>query len=159
MKFGTCIALALALVALSAFAIRNASQAQQPHETPYQDMSEKFFTFLQQDKPSDGIDYLFGTNPALGKMQDQSANLKAEFRTLRTLAGAYVSHSMLAETKVAGMFVYQHYFVAYEQQPISVRIKYYKPGATWMCYGLQFDAEIPDEIQKRVDADLAFASK
>jgi hypothetical protein len=63
------------------------------------------------------------------------------------------------ETKVAGMFVYQHYFVAYERQPFSVRIKYYKPGATWMCYGLQFDGEISDEIQKAADANFTFGAK
>jgi len=38
------------------------------------------------------------------------------------------------------MFIYQHYFVAYERQPISIRIKYYKPGGVWLCYGVQFDA-------------------
>ena len=122
-------------------------------------MSDKFFNFLQQDKPTDGVDYLFATNPALSKMQDEAANLKAQFGTVRTLMGSYVSHAKLTETKVAGMFVYQHYFVAYERQPISVRIEYYKSGENWMCYGLQFDANLTDEIKKAADANLSFESK
>jgi hypothetical protein len=122
-------------------------------------VSDKFFNLLQQDQASDGVYYLFSTNPALNKMHKESANLKEQFGALRTIAGPYVSHTILAETKVAGMFVYQHYFVAYEMQPFSVRIKYYKPGATWMCYGLQFDGDLPDEIQKGADAKLSFEAK
>jgi hypothetical protein len=122
-------------------------------------MSDKFFSLLQQDKASDGVDYLFATNPALTKMQDEAANIKGQFGTVRTLMGDYVSHTKLVETKVAGVFVYQHYFVAYERQPISVRIEYYKSGATWMCYGLQFDAKVTDEIQKAADANLSFPTK
>jgi hypothetical protein len=76
------------------------------------------------------------------------------------LLWAIMSHTTkLVETKVAGVFVYQHYFVAYERQPISVRIEYYKSGATWMCYGLQFDAKVTDEIQKAADANLSFPTK
>ena len=116
-------------------------------------------SLLQQDKPADGVDFLFATNPALGKMQNEGANLKAQFGTVRTLMGNYVSHSKLVETKVAAVFVYQHYFVAYERQPISVRIEYYKSGATWMCYGLQFDAKITDEIEKAADANFSFETK
>jgi hypothetical protein len=57
------------------------------------------------------------------------------------------------------MFVYQHYFVAYERQPISVRIKHYKPGATWLCYGVQFDAELADLIPKEADRSIPIAAK
>jgi uncharacterized membrane protein len=73
--------------------------------------------------------------------------------------GAYVSHAKLAETKVAGMFVYQHYFVAYERQPISVRIAYYKPRSTWMCYGLQFDAKLTDHIRQMTDDRITIDTK
>jgi hypothetical protein len=159
MKNGIRTALICIVIVLSTLVGHDSSQAQQAHEFSYQEMSDKFFNFLQQGKASEGVDYLFGTNPALSKMQDDAANIKAQFGTVRTLMGTYVSHTMLAETKVAGSFVYQHYFVAYERQPISVRIKYYKPGDTWMCYGLQFDANISDEIQKTADANLTFTSK
>jgi uncharacterized membrane protein len=73
--------------------------------------------------------------------------------------GQYISHTKLVETKIAGMFVYQNYFVGYERQPISVRITYYKPGATWLCYGLQFDANLTDLIQKRADDSIPIAAK
>jgi hypothetical protein len=159
MRHGRRVALVCAAIALCAFGTHFVSRAQQSHDSPYQEMSDKFFNLLQQDKAAEGVDFLFATNPALGKMQDDAANLKAQFGTVRTLMGGYVSHAKLVETKVAGMFVYQHYFVAYERQPISVRIEYYKSGATWMCYGLQFDAKITDEIQKTADANFSLETK
>jgi len=159
MRYGIRITLVCAAIALSALGTHFVSYAQQPQDSSYQEMTDKFFGLLQQDKASDGVDYLFGTNPALTKMQDEAANLKAQFGTVHTLMGRYVSHSKLVESKVAGMFVYQHYFVAYERQPISVRIEYYKSGTTWMCYGLQFDAKVTDEIQKAADANLSFQTK
>lgn len=58
---------------------------------------------------------MFATNPALKKVPDQADQLKTQFGSLRTLMGPYISHTKLVETKVAGMFVYQHYFVAYER--------------------------------------------
>jgi hypothetical protein len=159
MRYGIRIALVCAGITLTTFGTRFVSYAQQSHDSSYQEMSDKFFSLLQQDKASDGVDYLFATNPALTKMQDEAANIKGQFGTVRTLMGDYVSHTKLVETKVAGVFVYQHYFVAYERQPISVRIEYYKSGATWMCSGLQFDAKVTDEIQKAADANLSFPTK
>jgi hypothetical protein len=53
------------------------------------------------------------------------------------------------------MYVYQHYFVAYERQPVSVRIEYYKPGAEWVCYGLQFDTKLTDHVQQMSDAKIS----
>jgi hypothetical protein len=70
------------------------------------------------------------------------------------LMGNYVSHRLLVESKVADMYVYQHYFVAYERQPISIRISYYKPGKTWVCYSLQFDAKLTEAIQSATDEKL-----
>lgn len=141
-----CIAIALCILVSS-----NAAHAQQTQTSSYQAMSDKFFNMMQQGKTTEAVDYMLGTNPAMKKVPDQIDQLKAQFASLGAMAGPYISHTMLTESKVAGMYVYQHYFVAYERQPISIRIKYYKPGATWVCYGLQFDANLTDEIQKAAD--------
>src|SRR5580704_12302173 len=154
MKRGAATALICGVIAFGLFGSSYAGQAQQTQDSSYQAMSDKFFTMLQQDKGADAVDYLLRTNPAMKKVPDQVDQLKSQFSSLGTLAGAYISHSMLVETKVTDRFVYQHFFVAYERQPISVRIKYYKPGATWLCYGLQFDASLPDDIQKAADDRL-----
>jgi hypothetical protein len=130
------------------------SLAQQLSDAPYQAMSDRFFNLLQKGKGADAVDYLLGTNPAMKKVPDQIENLKTQFGSLGPLMGSYVSSTKLVETQVAGMFVYQHYFVAYERQPISVRIKYYKPGEKWLCYGVQFDAELTDLIQKEADSKI-----
>ena len=142
---------AIAVVILGS--LSNAS-AQQAQPSTYEVMSEKFFDMLQHDKSSEAIDYLFAGNPAMKKVPDKIDQLKAQFASLRTLAGPYISHSVLAESKVAGRFVYLHYFVAYERQPISVRITYYRPGATWLGQSLQFDTNVDDVIQKAADNNI-----
>jgi hypothetical protein len=142
--FFICTAITLGLLGIPC-------HAQQEEDLSYQKMSGTFFKMLQQGQGAEGIDYLLGTNPAMKKVPDKVEHLKSEFASLGTLMGPYISHTKLAETKVAGMFVYQHYFVAYERQPISIRIKYYKPGSTWLCYAVQFDAELDELIQKETD--------
>jgi len=128
--------------------------AQQTGDTAYQAMSEKFFDLVQQGKASEAVQYLIGTNPAMSKIPDQIEQLKTQFASAPPLIGNYVSHQLLIESKVAGIYVYQHYFVAYQRQPISVRISYYKPGKTWLCYGLQFDVNLTNEIQTAADAKI-----
>jgi|ERR1700690_429240 len=145
--FFTCTAITIGLLGIR-------GHAQQDEDTSFQKMSGTFFKMLQQGQGAEAVDYLLGTNPAMKKAPDKIDHVKSELASLGTRMGAYVSHTKLAETKVAGMFVYQHYFVAYERQPISVRIKYYKPGSTWFCYGVQFDAELVDLIQKQTDERL-----
>jgi len=133
-------------------------QAQQNQDS-YQAMSDKFFDMLQHDKASDAIDYMFATNPNMKKVPDQIDQLKSQFASLGSLMGPYISHSVLVETKLGGVFVYQHYLVAYERQPISIRIKYYKPHETWLCFGLQFDAKLADEIESMSDLKIPLDKK
>ena len=159
MKHRMRIALICGLIALGIVGSRDTSRAQQTQDSPYQAISDKFFDMLQQDKTSDALDYIFGTNPTTKKMPDKIDQLKAQFTSLRNMMGPYVSHTRLVETKVAGMFVYQHYFVAYERQPISIRIKYYKPGATWVCYAVQFDADLDELIRKVADDKISIDAK
>jgi hypothetical protein len=152
MKQGMWMGLVCTVV-LALFGVCSPSEAQ--HSENYQAISDRFFTMLQQGKSAEAIDYMFGTNPALKKMPEQADQLKTKFRDMEVLLGPYVSHTTLAESKVAGAFIYQHYFVAYERQPISIRLKYYKPHDTWMVYGVQFDPDLTDLIQKQTDQNLS----
>lgn len=135
-----------------------AMQAQQNQDS-YQAMSDKFFDMLQHDKTSDAIDYMFSTNPNMKKVPDQIEQLKSQFAALGPLVGPYISHSVLVETRLGGVLVYQHYLVAYERQPISIRIKYYKPHQTWRCFGLQFDANLTDKVGELSDTKIALDKK
>ena len=159
MKNRMLVFLIFGVVTLGMPGASRVSQAQKVQDSSYQALSDNFFDLLKQGKTSDAVDYLFGTNPALGKMTDDSEQLKSQFASVGTLMGAYVSHTKLIETKVAGMFVYQHYFVAYQRQPISIRIEYYKPGSTWLCYGLQFDAKLTDRIKTESDDKIPMDTK
>ena len=127
---------------------------QAPQNRDYQEIADRFFVLLEQGKSDEAIDYMFSTNVALKNMPGKSDQLKAQFGELEKQLGSYHSHVRLAETKVAGMFVYQHYFVAYDIQPISVRLKFYKPRDTWRVFGVQFDTDLPDLIQKQADQNL-----
>jgi hypothetical protein len=155
MKNLSRLVLICCVATLAGLAGHTESHAQTPQASSYQAMSDKFFDLLQKDNAQNAVDYLFTTNPELGKMTDQAEQLKAQFEALRKLAGPYVSHSVLVEKKVAGMSVYQHYFVAYQRQPISVRISYYKSGSTWQCYSLQFDAKLTEAVQRSADENLS----
>lgn len=139
-------------VVLVLFGVRAGTQA--PESRDYQAIADKFFVLLEQGKSDEGIDYLFSTNMALKNMPGKADQLKAKIDELQSKLGSYHSHVRLAETKVAGMFVYQHYFVAYDLQPISLRLKFYKPRDTWRVFGVQFDADLPDVIEKQADQNL-----
>jgi hypothetical protein len=140
------------VVALVFSGLRPEIHAQQSRD--YQVIADKFFVLLEQGKSDEAIDYMFNTNVALKNMPGKSETLKAQFADLERQLGSYHSHTKLAESKVAGMFVYQHYFVAYEIQPISVRLKFYKPRDTWRVFGVQFDTDLPELLQKETDQNL-----
>ena len=151
MKQKLC-AMILCMLVFGVSTIGSQNQPQQAQQ--YQAIADRFFSLLQQVKSAEAIDYAFGTNPRLKTMSDRVDQLKSQFQSMEQIMGPYVSSSKLAESKVAGMFVYQHYFVAYERQPISIRLKFYKPGNVWMVYAVQFDANLSDTIEKETDDHL-----
>ncbi len=142
----------IAAVVLVLFGIRAGTQA--PESRDYQAIADRFFVLLEQRKSDEAIDYMFNTNVALKNQPGKADQLKAKFAELEGTLGSYHSHTRLAEAKVAGMFVYQHYFVAYDLQPISVRLRFYKPRDTWRVVGVQFDTDLPDTIAKQADENL-----
>jgi len=123
-------------------------------DVSYQALADHFFDMLKAGKGADAVDYLMGTNPAMKKVPDQIEQLKSGFGSLGPMMGTCVSQTKLIESKVADMFVYQHYLVAFERQPISVRIQFYKPAGKWLAYSLQFDTKLPDLIEKQADNNL-----
>ena len=125
----------------------------------YQQLADHFFEILKQGKGVDAVVYLTGTNPELSKVPDQIEKLKTGFGSLGSTMGGYVSSTKLIETRVADIFIYQHYLVAYDKQPISVRMQFYKPGGKWVCYALQFDNDLTDLIQKQADSNLRFSTQ
>jgi len=139
-------------IALVFSGVRPQTQAQQSPD--YQAIADRFFVLLEHNKSDEAIDYMFNTNVALKNMPGKSETLKAQIADLERQLGSYHSHTKLAESKVAGVFVYQHYFVAYEIQPISLRLKFCKPRDTWRVFGVQFDPDLPELIQKETDQNL-----
>lgn len=152
MKIKPSMFVVVIAVVLVSFGVRAGTQATESRD--YQAIADKFFILLEQGKSEEAIDYTFNTNVELKNQPGKADQLKAKFAELEGKAGSYHSHTKLAETKVAGMFVYQHYFVAYDIQPISVRLRFYKPRDTWRVVGVQFDTDLPDTIAKQADENL-----
>src|SRR5580698_8762461 len=142
----------IAAVALAFFGVH--AQTQAAENAGYQVIADKFFALVEQGKSEDAIDYAFSTNVALKNLPGKGDQLKAQFGAIESQLGSYHAHTRLAETKVAGMFVYQHYFVAYERQPISVRLKFYKARDTWRVYSVAFDTDLPELIEKQAEQNL-----
>ena len=148
--------LGVLLAIFSSLPLLAQSQKQAPS---YEQMSDRFFELLQSNKAEQGVDYLMASNPNTLRIEDQVAQLRTQFGSLHGLMGDNVSHTLLVEKKITDRYVYQHYFVAYERQPISVRIIYYKPKDVWECYSLQFDVELQKTIQSAADATIVEEGK
>jgi hypothetical protein len=142
----------ISAVALVFFGVRAKTQALQSPD--YQGIADRFFVLLEQGKSDEAFDYMFSTNVALKNMPGKLEQLKSQFDELERQLGSYHSHTRLAETKTAGVFVYQHYLVAYDRQPVSVRLKFYKPRDTWRVFAVQFDTNLPELIEKQTDESL-----
>lgn len=151
MKLGTLLGVMSAAVLLF-FCFRAKTQAQENQD--YQAIADKFFVLVEQGKSDDAIDYLFGTNVALKNLPGKSEQLKAQLSELERQLGSYHSHVRLAESKISDMFVYQHYAAFYDQQPISIRLKFYKARDTWRVFGVEFDSNLADLIEKETDQNL-----
>ena len=143
----------VAAIALVCFGVRARTQAVE--NRGYQAIADRFFELLEQGKSDEAIDYFFSTNVNSKSMPPATTDqLKAKINALKKQLGSCHSHTKLLESKVAGIFVYQHYFVAYDLQPVSVRVKFYKPHATWMGFAVNLNTDLDDLIQKQTDEAL-----
>ena len=150
MKSKTGVAL-LCCFLLPAIAEQSFAQPQPRVQSGYRELSATFFQFLEQDKAGEGIDFLFETNPALKQAPGTAEELKTEFAKIRLQAGPYITHSLLVRSRVAGMYVYEHYFVAYDLQPVSLRITYYRRDGVWVCQGVKIDTDVDEMLQSNTD--------
>ena len=126
-------------------------------DVSYQDITNQFFKLLVEGNPNGAIDYIFSTNPSLLARKDnvpESKNLgerKAQFLSMSSWIGAYISNYKLTEFNVAGQFAYQNYLAIYERRPIALKFKFYKPGKSWLLLSFSWDTDIDDYIERLVD--------
>jgi len=118
------------------------------HAENYNGLPEKFFGFLAQGKPNEGIDYLYGTNEWLGKNSDQTIILKSELSKLGGLVGKYIFHELVSEQKVGTRYAHLIYLVGYERQPVRFELKVYRTSTEWRIHGVSFDTRVADDIEK-----------
>jgi hypothetical protein len=140
---GCVLVLALLLISSTAFG------------KDYDRMVDTFFSKVAEGKPLEAIDLIYGTNPWMSKASDAVQNLRNQFASLEDLVGKYCGHELLIEEVVANRFVYLHYFVAYDRQPMGFHFKFYKPRDQWVLFGFSFDDDIDDEIVERAKKALS----
>jgi len=121
----------------------------------YSGIPDKFFGFIAEGRTSEAIDFLYATNPWIGKNSDQVTNLKAELGKLDGLVGKYIFHELIVEEKVGSRYAHLIYLVGYERQPLRFEIKVYKTSNQWRFQGVSFDARITDDIEKLANQKLA----
>ena len=121
----------------------------------YSGIPDKFFGLIAEGRTSEAIDFLYATNPWIGKNSDQVMNLKAELGKLDGLVGKYIFHELIVEEKVGTRYAHLIYLVGYERQPLRFEIKVYKTSGQWRFQGVSFDARITDDIEKLANQKLA----
>lgn len=114
----------------------------------YGGIPDKFFSYIEQGKTNEAIDFLYATNKWIARNSDQVTNLKGELAKLKGLVGGYTFHELIAEERAGSRYADLIYLVGYERQPIRFEIKVYKPEGQWRFQGVSFDSHVTDDIEK-----------
>jgi hypothetical protein len=128
-------------------------------EPSFQDITDKFFKILAEDKGAEAIDYIFSTNAYVKGMVDQINQVKSHYSSTRDMIGLFIDKKKLFEREVAGIFVFQYYLVAYERQPLAMRFWYYKPLDSWVLQQYEFEANVEEHISHMADMEIFSESK
>ena len=120
----------------------------------YNDLPEKFFTLLKKGKPSEAIDFVYGTNKWMSRDADQMINLKNQLTQVNKLVGHYLFNELIMEGKTGNHYVHLIYLVGYERQPLRFELKLYKPKEEWIFFGISFDTKLTDQIEKQSNEKL-----
>lgn len=135
-----------ALLALTALAVLAAAAPAAAQSSDYHAISDRFFELVAEKKPTEAIDYVFGTNPWLLKIPDQVANVRGQFSNLESLVGAYVDHEAMVDSQISSRYAYMYVLANYERQPIKVEFHFYKPKDEWVLLNFFFNSDISDEL-------------
>lgn len=120
----------------------------------YEDISEKFFAFIEKGETDAAIDFLYDSNPWVSKGADRVINIKTQLSQLDSLVGKYIFHEEISKSEVGTRFVHVIYLVGYERQPVRYQLKFYKIDEGWRFHGVSFDTKLVDAIQKEANANL-----
>lgn len=112
----------------------------------YHAMSDRFFELVAEGKPTEAVDYVFGTNPWLTKVPDQLANVRSQFGNLESLVGGYVDREALVDSQVSDRYAYMYVLANYERQPIKVEFHFYRPDDRWMLFNFNFHSDIAEDL-------------
>jgi len=112
----------------------------------YHAISDRFFEIVAEGKPTEAVDYVFGTNPWLGKVPDQMANVRSQFGSLESLVGDYVDREALIDSQVTSRYAYMYVLANYERQPIKIEFHFYRPKNEWVLLNFYFHSDVTEEL-------------
>ncbi len=114
----------------------------------YDDKIVQFFKLIQEDKPSEAIDFIYSENPWFSQKSDAIQDVKMKFTNMKSFVGNYNSYEKIFEHTIANRFVHISYFVAYDRQPLRFNFQFYKPKDQWSIYSFSFDDELIKELEE-----------
>lgn len=121
--------------------------------------AEKFFQYVAEGKPQEGVDFVFASNPWMARQPDELQKMKNQLHNLTGLVGEYHGHDIVVEDDIAGRFVHVSYLAFYDRQPVRFSFQFYKPKDTWMTYNFKFDTDFDDEMAAAAKLDLLKAMR
>jgi hypothetical protein len=114
----------------------------------YEEITKKFFAFIEQGKTDEAIDLLSSTNQWVGANSDQVIHLKDQLGRVNNLVGGYLFHELILEQTVGTRYAHLIYLVGYDRQPLRFELTVYRPGDEWRLQGVSFDTNLVDDIEK-----------
>jgi hypothetical protein len=110
---------------------------------------EQFFLDMQMGNYEQAVDFIYSDNPWIAKKYEDIQAVKDQFIGLPGLVGKYQNHTILIKEMVVNRYVFLHYFVAFERQPVSFTFEFYKPNDKWMIYSFSFADDVDTWIEER----------
>jgi hypothetical protein len=121
----------------------------------YEQVIGKFFSILGEGKTTEATDYLFSSNPWMGKAGvDQIQNVKTQISSLPKLMGTLRSKEKIIEEKVGDNYIYLVYLGLYDRQPIRFKFNFYRPDGKWRFQNFSFDTNVAEDVEKQADQKL-----
>jgi hypothetical protein len=110
---------------------------------------EQFFAKMKSGDYVGAVDYIYANNQWIAAKSDEIQQLRTQFDGLAELVGEYIGHELILTESVSGRFVYLHYFVMMERQPLGFKFQFYKPADKWLTFYFAYEDDIDDWIEER----------
>ncbi len=108
---------------------------------------------VSEGKPSDAVQYLFGSNPYVQRKADEIESLKTQLSMLSSQLGAFAGYELISDKSLGTRVKQLTYLAYYDREPLRFILVFYKHKDGWAVHNMSFDENFAAEF-----ADLAKGS-